>query len=799
MVRRLVIAVLALLTAASLRAQETPADSVSIEVVSLGVGGMAKASDWAGILVEFTDNGTAQREVIIEVETRDVDGDRPRYQRTVTTNPGGGAERVWVYAYLQPADQDRPLTVSAYEALPATGTLEEAAGVRFVPGALLGRTKTAGRPVRPPEPGTILVIGRQPAGLADYSSRTTAGDRSMANGHEVTDIASDLDPMSLPDQAIGYSGIESIVWTSADPTRLTPTRAQALREWVRNGGHLIVSLPASPQVWFDEMRNPLSGLLPRVEAERSSEGVEPLRGLLTYDDAVALPETAIVHRLVPRADAGPDEAWAILNDSAGRTVASRKRYGLGAVTLVGFDVSNRALAQLGMPGMRPFWHRVLGRLGLPRDAGPSDRLTITARFQERVFDADVAGIIAKSQAVVLGVLGGFGVFGLYWLIAAPVSYAVLKKLSLGRHAWLVFVACVGLFAAITWGGVALLRPNSPEVQAVVFVDAAEGTTRNAARAFATVLVPKYGMGGLRVGTDEDDETAAIAPWDDPSATSTASVSGGFPDVRGYAVSGRDPDRMLFPARSTVKTIRADWAGERQWAAFRAVDPSGAPARLTLNEDGTVTGHLTHGLPAALDDAIVIVVPPQERLSKRVGQADITLAQVRRLPGGGWPAGATVDLRAMFTPVSEVDAASARQRDRDFFAELARAGTALDILEVSAPSRASRQNDRLMAAALMSRMPPPRADGTDERPKGLRRVTHGLDLGEWFTQPSVIVLGIVGITPETGLPFPLSIREASGWQPLDGQGIAVVRWVYTLEDTPPDATPTSEPEADNESN
>ncbi|MEO1716830.1 MAG: DUF4350 domain-containing protein [Planctomycetota bacterium] len=787
MVKRALIVVLLVLLGGAVRSQPAGQDAVTVEVVSLGVGGMAKASDWAGILVEFSDQGTSQREVIIEVKTRDVDGDRPRYQRTVTTNPGAGAERVWVYAYLQPADEDRPLTVSAYEALPAPAGLEESAGVRFVPGDLLGRTTTAGRPVRPSVLGTMLVVGRQPAGLAGYGSRASPGDRSMARGHEVIDVASDLDPLSLPDQAIGYSGIETIVWTSADPTRLTPTRATALQDWVRDGGHLVVSLPPTPQVWFDTMRNPLAELLPRVEASRSSEGVEPLRPLLTYDDAVAIPDSAVVHTLLVRADAERGEAWRILEDAAGRTIAARKRHGLGCVTLIGFDVSNRAFARMGMPGMRPFWHRVLGRTGLPRDADDPDRVTIAPRFQERVFDGDIADIIAKSQAVVLGVLGGFGVFGLYWLIAAPVSYAVLKKLSLGRHAWVVFAACVALFAAVTWGGVALLRPSTPEVQAVVFVDAAEGTTQNSARAFATVLVPKYGLGGLRVGTGEDGESGAIAPWADPGATGIGAVSGGFPDVRGYAMSGREPDRMVFPARSTVKTVRADWSGERQWAAFRAVDETGAPGRLELDPGGAIAGGLTHGLPGPLEDAIVIVVPPQERLAKRVGQADITQAQVRRLPSGGWAPGTRLDLRQVFTPGSEVDAAAARQRDRDFFAQLATAGTPFDGIDVSLQSRVSRQSDRLMAAALMSRMTPPRQSGTDDRPKGLRRVTHGLDMGEWFTQPSVIVLGIVRITPETGLPLPLSIRDGDDWLRLGGDGLAVVRWVYTLNDSPPDAS------------
>ncbi|MEM9661178.1 MAG: hypothetical protein AAF937_02595 [Planctomycetota bacterium] len=787
MLRRFLVLLVFLLPSGLLRAQPAGSGDVSLEVVSLGVGGMARASDWAGLLIEFSDQGPVQREIIIEVETRDVDGDRPRYQRAVTTNPGGGAERVWVYAYLQPADQDRPLTVSAYEAVPAAADLADSAGLRFIPGALLGRTTTAGRPVRPPELGTILVVGRQPAGLAGYASRASPGDRSMARGHEVTDIAGDLDPLSLPDQAVGYSGIETIIWTSADPTRLTPTRAEALSDWIRDGGHLVVCLPPTPQIWFDAVRNPLAGLIPQVEPRRSPAGAEPLRALLTYDEKAEIPEPVVVHDLRPLAQAGPSDAWRVLEDVAGRTVASRKRNELGCVTLIGFDASGRALAQRGMPGMRPFWHRVLGRTGLPRTSDQPDRVTIAPRFQERVFDADLSEIIAKSQAVVLGVVGGFGVFGLYWLIAAPVSYAVLKRLSLGRHAWLVFSACVAVFAGVTWGGVALLRPNSPEVQAVVFVDAAEGTTRNAARAFATVLVPKYGMGGLRVGVGEESEFGVIAPWADPSGSGVGAVSGGFPDVRGYPVSGKAPDRMEFPARSTVKTIRADWSGERLWAAFAAVDAAGAPDRLRLDEEGSITGQLTHGLPGPLEDAIVIVVPPQERLSKRVGQADIAQAQVRRLPSGGWSAGSRLNLREIFSPLSDADAAADRQRDRDFFAQLATAGTAIDGIDVSLQSRVSRQSDRLMAAALMSRMPPPRESGTDDRPKGLRRVTHGLDLGEWFTQPSVIVLGVLRITPETGLPLPLSIRQGDTWERLNGDGLAVVRWVYTLEDSPPDVS------------
>ena len=156
--------------------------------------------------------------------------------------------------------------------------------------------------------------------------------------------------------------------------------------------------------------------------------------------------------------------------------------------------------------------------------------------------------------------------------------------------------------------------------------------------------------------------------------------------------------------------------------------------------------------------------------------------------------ATASGWAVFASASEVDAAASRQRDLDFFRDLAKAGTPVSIADVSL-SRASSQRDRLLGTALMSRMPPVLPGGSGERPIGLRRVTHGLDLGAWFTQPAVIVLGIVRAGPDVTLPMPLTIETGEDtWQELRGDALVVVRWVYTLEASPPDATPAEGDEA-----
>lgn len=80
--------------------------------------------------------------------------------------------------------------------------------------------------------------------------------------------------------------------------------------------------------------------------------------------------------------------------------------------------------------------------------------------------------------------------------------------------------------------------------------------------------------------------------------------------------------------------------------------------------------------------------------------------------------------------------------------------------------------------------------------------HGWDLGRWFTQPSLIVTGVLEIdqddASENGMPTPVWIDGRK----VPASGTTIVTWVYPFAPAPPEyldiaGESSSEEEADGE--
>jgi hypothetical protein len=61
----------------------------------------------------------------------------------------------------------------------------------------------------------------------------------------------------------------------------------------------------------------------------------------------------------------------------------------------------------------------------------------------------------------------------------------------------------------------------------------------------------------------------------------------------------------------------------------------------------------------------------------------------------------------------------------------------------------------------------------------REATHGMDLGRWFTQPCIIVIGYL-VDPNQDAPISTYVDGKA----VPARGTTVVRWVYPLPDNPP---------------
>ncbi len=791
----------------------TPLSSgeVKIDLDTFGVGNVARAGDWCGIRLRVMDTGSKNRNLIVRVAGLDYDGDTPLYQREIASNPGLW-QGVWIYVRLpfSYSSQAAPLTAAVYEATEAGDVAADEAAFRA--GRLLGFTELRlpgglGGVIREQTQAMIALVGQHKLGLGVYSSTSAGVAMGGGNirgfnpyGHEITDIVAGLTPASLPDRWMGLLSFDAVVWAQGDPAELrNKGGARALREYVQHGGHLIVVLPSIGQTWTNPASNDLHDIMPLVTVgRREVTDFQRYRPLLAREplpgtkDLTAFPSVAIVHTFRPLPDAGANEAVRILNNPDGECIAVRRHVGAGSVTLIGLDLNQTALSQGQLVEADVFWHRILGRRGSYIDRSNQPNMGIVPRKPWFV-DQDIARDIARQGRAAAGVLVGFIVFVVYWLIAAPVGFLVLRRFKLTHHAWLAFIATSAVFTVISWTGARMLRPSNVEMQHLTIMDHVYGQPLQRARMWASLVIPWYGTAQISVGNDVPPGSAArltnpVASWDAPAAE--AASWGGFPDVRGYIVDTRSPDSIDVPSRSTVKQVEVSWAGGPVWemprparveeggtGGIELIEPTGSRA---TDRRPLLNGTLVHNLPAGLRDGIVIVVRRQRPLTRSgLGAYSVCIADVFPI-GFAWEAGIPLDLGIVTRPPAP------KSGDPNSAPALTDLNTYINAkftpnVQMGAVSDNMELFQRFNALALFTQLPPPE-QGFEERYAAQRSATHSWDLGLWFTEPCVILLGQMTGTSGTNAPSPVPLMVDGEIAP--GGGRTMLRWIYPLPDDPP---------------
>lgn len=778
----------------------TGSGEIAIKVVQLGLGGRLRPGEWTGVQVELTDLGSTLRDVVVRMPIPDADGDPALWQRVVLPNPGV-AQRVWLYARMPfTLDTGTVLEIAAYEAERS----DEPGGVsqRTRAGRLLGRLPVAMQGAVSPASPLLATVGRAQMGLRRYAVRLGTGN-AMPLGHAPSELAEGLSVPALPDRWLGLAGFEALIWSASGsegtPGQLEPAQAEAIREWVRRGGHLVVVLPSAGETWTNSAGNPLADLVPPVTIERR-EGIDlsPYGPLLVLEGENRLPRQGVVQILHPAPGAAPEDAGVILAAPDGAPVVVRRQVGIGAVTLVGLDLAAGRLETMGGVDAEVFWHRVLGRRGSLVSADqvlPPLRAPDYSQREARWFDGIIAREITGTQRPGRGLLLALIVFALYWALAGPVAFAVLRRRGAAEHSWLAFVLLAGVFTGIAWGGATALKARRISVQHLTILDHVYGQDVQRARAWMSVLLPTYGEQELSVrdepaGTGTPTWRNAIAAWDPPALGLGGGGSTGFPDARGYAVEARSPDTIAVPTRSTVKQVQVDWAGAPAWRmpipawiGPAAQDGSPPPPPRLVPAEGTrawaLEGGLVHDLPGLLENVVVMVVRQQDALAAR------TLPQSPRLLAladafrqtAPWPAGAVLDLGAATgTPARQADGARRTSDARSYFQTLLGEPRTMRFDELDDPW--ADVHERLVALSFLNLLEPPAArENPDNSVLALRRATHGLDLSRWFTQPCVIILGELVAAPS---PVPLRV-DGDG---VPSAGRTFVRWVCPLPPDPP---------------
>jgi hypothetical protein len=788
---------------------------VELAVRSFGVGNITRPGEWVGVWMEVKDKSDKPRNVMLRLANQDIDGDAALMQRVIVTNPGS-TQLVWLYLHIPFASQDT-IEIGAFEGLESGGT-GGGDQQQYVPGRMLGsyRYQINQRQTEPIGIGLIGVIGGKTAGLEQYRWVADPHNDHAITGHELTELIQGLSISNLPDRWYGFAPMQAIVWTSAatedNPLNMREQQAEAIREYVKRGGHFVVVLPPVGQNWVAQPTNPLADIMPAVKVTRT-EGVnlDVYRSLFTRDTFAELPGNAVVHSFTPGGTSGvwgPPDAVQIMTGPDGDCVVARRLVGSGMVTVIGIDVASDKLHLKSKAFMtEQFWNRILGkRMRIPTQAelaaaakggtmpnGEKPDVYDTQGAPQRIDLNVVSQAVNNEGSAATGLLLACVVFVGYWLVAGPVGYFVLKQRNWKQHAWVGFVAATGVFTAIAWGGANVLKPRRVHGKHLTIVEGVYGQTSQTARSWMGLFLPRYGEQELSVaaptGVGGGDWKNLIATWD-PASSAGGATFASFPDARGYVMDVRAPDTAAFPSRATTKQIQVDWAGvlPANWSMPHPVADTtvsiGKEIRILDRPNWKapdlkwmIEGTLVHGLPAPLKNVTIIVVR-EPTYTGLEGRADGLRRRMSRQQLPEWKPGDPLVLDTIFNKSGSEDSSV-----RDMLRRIVPPPSTMNMMaEHDYPDGSVG-----VATALMDMADPPEANSKAGNRMFLQRSsTHGLDLSKWMTEPCVIVIGELGSDrgDDVECPIPVRVDGMSGDEVRQRvKGRTIVRWVYPLEAMP----------------
>ena len=770
---------------------------VGLSIANFGVGGIAREGDWVGIQVQVLDHGSEARDLILRIGIRDQDGDDALYDRVITANPGM-QQSFWLYCWIPFRSQQLDFEVKAYEAKDAGNA--QSGGLGFDTGALVGRVNIYSPRIEPSTVAIAGIVGNNSMGIDQYG--VSVGNRlAIPFGHELIRGVKGLGIEHLPDRWHGLSSMDTLVWegagsASTDPSRLSPEKARAIRNWVQRGGHLVIVMPSAGDPWYAGS-HPLGSVLPRIKVPRRHEGVdlERHRSLITESKLGKLPDNAVMHSFESLDDQEPTQAIRVIETIDGDCVAIRRLVGSGMVTLIGLPINHGQLQRIGLPDAESWWHRILGLRGeVYREVQLSDEQKSDAGDRVGVaFDDQLAGSIDKTGRAVQGVLFGVIVFVLYWIVAGPGGYGLLRAKDKKHHAWVFFVGSIGLFTAIAWLGATALRPKSTNISHFTMLESVHGQENSRSRTWMSIMLPSYGHSAVSVDDPAGEQAFKVdlsgnvlLPWVSPDSLGT--LTQGFPDNSGYRIESRNPNVLRVPTRATVKTFQADWSGalSSAWGMPRPIGVPGAIGEPKLTLSGTVvSGTLVHQLPGALHDVRIFVLGGQVPIlqaGQSLGRRQIARAAVFAPKVGidGWMPGESLEME---TPTRVVDI-KANARLSGYFGSAMKFG----VDQSSALGRTTGTIvDRMIAGRFISQLEPPRYGATNDvvgNRLALRRTLHGWDLGRWFTQPTLIIVGVLEVKPDEADPNAMPTPIWVDGKRVDASGQTIVTWIYSFEPSPP---------------
>jgi len=268
-----------------------------------------------------------------------------------------------------------------------------------------------------------------------------------------------------------------MVWTDATPGGLTLESGNALREYILRGGHLIIILSPNSNDWNlgSVATTSLHDLLPSQLPSTKVLTLRELIPVLSKRDPASIPpdpkkNIEVTIRTFENVD-NSYQPMIVLPEPNPLVVAVQRLYGFGRITLVGIELYS---GQLSTPALRigdkggeiieadRVWNRILGRrrhtLLNQQFKALEDAKTLNSLISNRsIYNFSRGNLVIDkiklAGKAAAGLFLALVLFGVYWCLAGPVGFIILKHYKRIKHAWVVFAGTSALFAIIAYGGV----------------------------------------------------------------------------------------------------------------------------------------------------------------------------------------------------------------------------------------------------------------------------------------------------------------------------------------------------------
>lgn len=571
---------------------QNPLQTLAMRVEPLG-DGLVRPGSWAGLRVQVANAGRGTTGTLV-LEERGSGTEMIRWERTIDL-----------------PEQARREVVLHYR--PSGHTRERVVELRTADGRALAESFSL-RAVQQRDVA-IGVLGFDPVGLTALSTATRheipGRVPRVPDGSEPRSVRTGLIPLAaMPRHSALYEPFDFLVWPQGTPAGVTARQADAVRSWVADGGHLVLTVTDQWRQWGDSA---LAPALPVV--------LDGQRDLMDGSD--------LLHAL------GGARAEAVLPVATGRVRTDRRtwtlagtrdaplwvvgRYGLGTVHVLLADPSTAPLATEVRRDR--LWESLLWLPAANRGSAGVDDITTYGTSSDRsarvpAADADLAiALHAWDPTSVQCFLGGsfsdyetwefddpeaawsgrvrdhlndipgvaplpiswlVAFSGLYLLVIGPLDFAVLRWMRRQPWTWVTFPVTIAVFSGAALVGTSLTKGSTAVLTRVEVVDALpDGIWRG--QSWLAVFSTRK----TRLTLASSFPDSAIAPMDE------AGMMGG-PSVR----SSEGPGVLAWDAETwTLAYAATRWTAEGM-----------GTVRARMDAEGML---LTSDLPFELRDAVVI--------------------------------------------------------------------------------------------------------------------------------------------------------------------------------------------------